>query len=103
VNTIERSVVVAVPLAEADREWARFTLRTLVGNHRIVSPEEEWSLRPDLDREARVRFTAVDLEHTRVSVIVENRSDPAAGVAILERLRRDLEEYRAFVETRQSA
>lgn len=99
-NTVERSVVVGIPLAEADQEWTRFTLRTTIGEHKVTAPEQEWSLSEEIDHEADVRFTEIDGDHTRVSVVVEYPGEEAAGVAILQHLARELEEYREFAEGR---
>jgi hypothetical protein len=99
-NTVQHSVVVAIPFAEANQEWTQFTLRTTIGDHKVTAPEQEWSLDDELRHEADVRFAELDADHTRVSVVVEYRGADATGVAILQHLARQLEEYRTFVEGR---
>ncbi|GEM_PF-2657502 len=93
-HSVERSVVVDIPIAEADREWTRFTLRTTIGEHKVTSPEQEWSLSDEIEHEAHVSFHQLDDGRTRVTVRVEYPGDEAAGVAILEHVARELEEFR---------
>lgn len=97
-HSIERTVVVAIPAERAGEEWSRFTLRTTIGDHKVTSPEQEWSLSDELEHEASVTFQSLDEDHTRVTVRVEYPGDEAAGVAILQHVARELEEYRRAVE-----
>ena len=99
-HRIERSVVVAVPMNEADQEWTQFMLRTTIGDHKVTAPELEWSLADELRHEGHVRFSELDGGHTRVSVEVEYEGSEAAGVAIAQHLARDLTTYRHLVEGR---
>ena len=99
-NSIERSVIVAVPIGEADQEWTRFLLRTAIADHKVTSPELEWSFCEELQHEARVKFSGLEGQRTRVSVAVEYEGSEAAGVAIGQHLSRDLAAFKRLAEAR---
>ncbi len=98
--TIERSIDVDAEMSEADREWTEFMFRSLIGHYRTSEQDVEWSLAEDVEKRGRVSFAPQDGGHTRVTVSVEYEGDAAAEAAVVAHLDRDLEEFKAFAESR---
>ena len=97
---ITRSIDVDAAIGDADREWTQFMFRSLVGHYEGAPEDVEWTPADDAEEDGLVRLEALADDRTRVSVTVEFEGDEAKVAAHLER---DLEQFKAFAETRQPA
>jgi hypothetical protein len=104
VASIEQSIEVDVPRADAERAWERFTQWVLVGQYRLVC--DAWTCERMADRRV-VSVTAVDRSTSRVTAVLDvDVAVPDPGDRVRRcnaRLAQDLMKFREYVRSEKGA